>query len=368
METKDIINLESLRQKKEFLRGFLDRFTFLRPLLAKGKFVLAVLVVLLFCSEFFLVYVEPNEFGIKVVRIGMQKGVHKEIYPPGYQFVVPGFQEMITMPRAIQVLEFTNYPGTASNEARTERVAHIQTSDGFYVSVDVSIVYKIADPYLVVTTIGPGRLFEDNGIIPKAEPVLKATLGELTTEEFFNSPLRVKKTDQAKELLNAELQSKGIHVEQVLVRYFKYSDEIQRNIEQKKLKDQLVFKNQAEGRAAREEATLKKIIQEGKATVTVEMEGGNAYVTKRNAERDRYVRTKNAEADLLVKLAEAERVRLKNEALQGAGSERMVGLKMADVYKGLDIVILPSDGASGINPLDLNRTLQLFEVREGGGK
>ncbi len=368
MENKNIFDLEVILQKKAALGLFLGKFAILRRLMGRGKLILVVLLGLLFGSEYFLVYVQPNEFGIKVVRIGMQKGVHKEVYPPGYQFVVPGFQEMITLPRDIQVLELTNFPGTASNEARAERAAHIQTSDGFYVSVDVSIIYKIADPYLVVTTIGPGRLFEDNGIIPKTEPALKATLGELTTEEFFNSPLRVKKTEQAKNMLNAELLAKGIKVEQVLVRYFKYSDEIQRNIEQKKLKDQLVFKNQAEGRAAKEEAILKKIIQEGKATITVEMEGGSAYVTKRNAERDRYVRTKNAEADLLVKLAEAERVRLKNEALQGMGSERMVGLKMAEVYKGLDIVILPSDGSAGINPLDLNKTLQLFEVRQGGGK
>jgi regulator of protease activity HflC (stomatin/prohibitin superfamily) len=368
MESKDIFDLQALLQKKTAFSGFFAKFAVFRPLFGKGKIILVVLIGLLFVSEYFLVYVQPNEFGIKVVRIGLEKGVQKEIYTPGYQFVIPGFQEMITIPRDVQVLELTNFPGTASNEARAERAAHIQTSDGFYVSVDVSIIYKIADPYLVVTTIGPGRLFEDNGIIPKTEPALKATLGELTTEEFFNSPLRVKKTEQAKNMLNAELLPKGIHVEQVLVRYFKYSDEIQRNIEQKKLKDQLVFKNQAEGRAAREEAILKKIVQEGKATVVVEMEGGNAYVTKRNAERDRYVRTKNAEADLLVKLAEAERVRLKNVALQGMGSERMVGLKMAEVYKGLDIVILPSDGATGINPLDLNKTLQLFEVREGGNQ
>ena len=61
-------------------------------------------------------------------------------------------------------------------------------------------------------------------------------------------------------------------------------------------------------------------------------------------------------------------MRLKNEALKGIGSERMVALKMADAYKGLDLVILPSDGAHGVNPLDLNNTLQLFDVRKGGGK
>lgn len=367
MENKDIFDLEALKEKAGIAR-FFEKFAIFRVLWRKGSIAVLVLLGLVVIANYFLIYVQPNEFGIKVVRIGLQKGVQKEVYSPGYQLVIPGFQEMITIPRDIQVLELTNSPGTASNEARVERAAHIQTSDGFYVSVDVSIIYRVVDPYLVVTTIGPGRLFEDNGIIPKTEPALKATLGELTTEEFFNSPLRVKKTEQAKSMLNTELQSKGIHVEQVLVRYFKYSDEIQRNIEQKKLKDQLVFKNQAEGRAAREEAVLKKIIQEGKATVSVELEGGNAYVTRRIAERDRYVRTKKAEANLLVKLAEAERVRLKNEALQGAGSERMVGLKMADVYKGLDIVVLPSDGTAGINPLDLARTLQLFEVREGGSK
>ena len=59
---------------------------------------------------------------------------------------------------------------------------------------------------------------------------------------------------------------------------------------------------------------------------------------------------------------------LKNKSLKGIGSERMVALKMADTYQGLDLVILPSDGSHGVNPLDLDNTLQLFDVRKGGGK
>ncbi|MBI5042967.1 MAG: SPFH domain-containing protein, partial [Nitrospirae bacterium] len=216
--------------------------------------------------------------------------------------------------------------------------------------------------------IGAGSLFEDNGIIPNAEPALKATLGELTTEEFYNSPLRVQKSEMAKELLNKELNSKGIKVEEVLARYFKYSDEIQRNIEEKKLKDQYVFKNQSEAKAASEEAVLKKIVQEGEARVSVKLEEGRAYVTKKNAEKELYARKKEAEADLLVQLSEAEKIKLKNAALQGKGSERMVGLKMAEVYKGINLIILPSDGKGGINPLDLDNTLRLFDVRKGGRK
>jgi len=44
----------------------------------------------------------------------------------------------------------------------------------------VSILYHVKDPYRVFTLLGPGRLFESNGIVPKAEPILKQTLGELT--------------------------------------------------------------------------------------------------------------------------------------------------------------------------------------------
>ena len=330
---------------------------------------LVVLVLIAVCYNLFFVYVRPDEFGIKVVRVGLNRGVSKEIYHAGLSFVLPfGLQQMHRLPKNIQVLELTNFPQTAADSARKDRAAHIQTSDGFFVDVDVSMLYHIKDPYLVFTTIGPGSLFEDNGIIPKAEPALKETLGKLTTEEFYNSPMRVQKAEEAKDQLNNELNLKGIEVDEVLVRYFKYSPEIQKNIEEKKLQDQMVFTNQAAARAAKEEAQLKKIVQEGLVIAAVEMEKGKAYVTQKIAEKDLYVRKIKAEADLLVKLAEAEQVRLKNESLKGIGSERMVALKMADAYKGLDLIILPSDGAHGVNPLNLNKTLQLFDVRNGGGK
>jgi len=349
------VRLEKLRSS-----NIIPKFPF------KGKILIAILGVVIILYGLCLVYVGPDEFGIKLVRLGVHRGVQKEVYGPGLYFVIPGMHEMHRLPKGVQVLELTDTPQTAALASRREKAAHIQTSDGFFVNVDVSIIYRISDPYLVFTMIGPGALFEDNGIIPKAEPVLKVTLGELTTEEFYNSPRRVKRAEAAKEILNRELNPKGITVEQVMVRYFIYSSEIQKNIEEKKLKDQLVFKNQAEARASMEEAVLKKIVQEGEATVGVKMEEGQAYVTKKRAERDLYARKKKAEADLMVKLAEAERVKLKNEAMEGEGAERMVGLKMADVYKGLQTVILPSDGPSGVNPLSLGKTLNLFDIRKGG--
>ncbi len=332
----------------------------LPPLLLLGLLKLLVL----FCFT----YVGPSEFGIKQVRVSVfgTRGVQKEVYYAGYHWVFRpfGIERMFVFPRDVQVLDLTGTREEAAREASISKAAHIQTSDGFFVDVDVSILYRIVDPYIVFTRLGPGREFETNAMMPKVEPVLKQALGEMTTEEFYNSPLRAKKTEMAKDLLNQDLADYGLHVDHVLVRYFRYTDEIQKNIEEKKLKDQLVFKNQAEAHAATEGAKLTKMMQEGKAQVEVKLQEGLAYITTKDAERDLYVRTKHAQGDLIVKLAEAKKTQLRNDALQGAGSDRMVGLKMAEVYKGLEVIVLPSDGPNGTNPLNLQQTLKLFDVRQ----
>ncbi len=336
-----------------------------------GKFVSRLLPLLPFIAILiflmtFLVYIKPNEYGIKQVNIGVNPGIRPQVYETGFHVVIPfGFQVMHRFPRDIQVFELTGYADTASRDARREKAAHIQTSDGFFVTVDVSVLYHIVEPYKVFTTVGPGKLYEDNGIIPKVEPKLKQALGELTTEEFYNSPLRVEKSNIAKKLLNDELNPKGIQVDHVLVRYFVYSPEIQRNIEEKKLKDQMVFTNQSKAKASGEEALVKKVRQEGEANIKVKLEEGKAYVMKKEAEKSLYVRTKIAEADLLVNMADARKTELVNLAYQKKGSDKLVGLKMAEVYNGLDVIMLPSSGQYGINPLNLDDSLKLFGIVPG---
>lgn len=336
-----------------------------KPILkSKINLVFIGIVLLFFLFKIFFVYVEPNEYGIKIKMIGPGGGIEEKVYTTGLHFVVPSVQTMEKFPRDIQIIHLTKFP---RHYRKSEKViiapaAHIQTYDGYFVDVDLSIFYHITDPLKVIQTIGKKGVYEQ-AVIPKVIPALKKTLGKLTTEKFYDSHLRVEEMERAKEILSAEFQEKGLVVDQVFIRYFIYSDEIQSNIEEKKLKDQLVFKNQAEAKAAKEEANLKKVTQEGEANVAVILEEGKAYVTKKTAEKDSYVRTMKAKADLLVKLAEADKTRLKNKALKSGGSQNLVGLEMAKTLEGIDTIILPSDGRSGINPLNLKQTLQTFEVQ-----
>ena len=64
-----------------------------------------------------------------------------------------------------------------------------------------------------------------------------------------------------------------------------------------------------------------------------------------------------------MQLATARGVELENTAYQGVGSENLVGMEMAEVYEGLDVILVPVGGKSGVNPLDLEQALRLFDVK-----
>src|SRR5439155_1508061 len=81
--------------------------------------------------------------------------------------------------------------------------------DGFFINLDVSILYRVIDPYKVVREFGAGALYEQNGIVFQAEPTLKATMGTLHPEDFFNATQRVAKQDEARDKFNEFLFPRG---------------------------------------------------------------------------------------------------------------------------------------------------------------
>ena len=327
--------------------------------------VLALLLIGIVGYNSCTVYVAPYEVGVKQVLLGANQGIQREIYKPGLHWLVRFTETMHVFPSDLQALEMTDSAQevVATADQRVVRAIKIQTSEGYTVSVEVTVLYRIEDPYQVITQIGPGRLYEDSAVIPRAEQVLRRAFGELDAEEFYSGTKREKASAEAQTLLDAELKPKGIQVTHVLVRQYRYDQRYQEAIEQRKIQDQTVFKNQAEAAAAQAEAARNRVVAEGAAKVQVELARGDAEVQKLQSGADLYRRTKAAEGQLLVKLAKAQGTDLENKALRGAGSENLVGLKMADVLRGTQVVVLPSDGEGGTNPLDLAAALRRFDVR-----
>ena len=325
----------------------------------------AILAVILVSYGSCTTYVRPGQYGIKQVILGSDQGVQARIYPPGLHWLTPGAERMHTFPADLQVLEMSDVTGQHEPKTNMRQVPaiKIQTSEGYTVSVDITVLYRIEDAYKVMTQIGPGRLYEDSAVIPRAEQQLRRKFGELDAEQFYQGDYREKSAAEAQRLLTDELSPKGIHVTHVLVRQYRYDQRYQAAIESRKIQDQTVFKNRAEAAAAMEEAKKNTIEAEGQAAVATELSRGAAEVKKIESEADLYRRTKEAEGRLKVELARATGTDLENRALRVGGSENLVGLKMAESLGGLELIILPSDGEGGTNPLDLNAMLKRFDVK-----
>ena len=104
-------------------------------------------------------------------------GTQNKVYETGIHHQFPTMEKILRFPKTIQVLTMRDQPDsrekitetistTDEQFTRIVKAAYIQTSDGFYVKMDTSILYRIEDPVKLVNMVGAGKLYEDNGILP----------------------------------------------------------------------------------------------------------------------------------------------------------------------------------------------------------
>src|SRR5581483_3060868 len=143
-------------------------------------------------------------------------GIHTNIYDTGVHWLLPGCEKFLVFPKSVRAVTLHGKGRGGGDESSKyvhyEDAAHIQTSDGFFINLDVSILYRVVDPFKVVREFGAGALYEQNGIIFQAEPTLKSTMGTLNPEDFFNAQKRVAKQEESRDKFNEFLVPRGLKV------------------------------------------------------------------------------------------------------------------------------------------------------------
>jgi regulator of protease activity HflC (stomatin/prohibitin superfamily) len=356
------------------LRGLLDLFRSTRVSLMVMSGLVVLWMFYLTCTT----YIGPGEFGIKQVLyspFGLfgPMGTQNAVYETGIHHQFPTMEKILRFPKTIQVLTMRDQPDSreritetisAMDEqfTRIVKAAYVQTSDGFYVKMDTSILYRIEDPVKLVNMVGAGKLYEDNGILPVAENAIKVRLGTLQPEDFFDAKTRVTKLNEARDLMNEKLRPMGLKVEHVLARYPHLHPDVAARVEENNMQKQTKLLNVSLTAQAAAEADLAKVVNEGTAAKGVALQKGKAYQIQRTSEMELYERTKKAEGDKVRKVAEASKAQMINEAYRGAGSEIMLGMKMAANLTNLDNIIVPAGGANAFNPLDIPSLMRLFSI------
>ena len=321
---------------------FRVQFPFLRGIRGRaGK--LAVRLLLLFVPLFAvractLTYVPPDQIGLRQVSFGPGKGLQKKPVQSGYRREIASYEKIHTFPRDVQVVEFTNHPGERSTAAHRQIAAiKVPTVDGYPVDVDVTVLYRIADPYKLASQFGFGAAYEEAVVTRFTDPLVKRHLGELRAEELYHDE-RLARVRTLKAELSKSFRANGLELADVLVRQYDYPETFQELTEQKKIQDQSVLANQAFQKQAEVQTRLNQVAAEGQNLMNIKTSEFNAQITGIRAKKDLYERQKRAEADLLVKTAEASGTEAINRALEGAGSAKLLrlrrGLALLNSIKG----------------------------------
>ena len=238
----------------------------------------------------------------------------------------------------------------------------IKTIDGSDVYVALKVQYRIVPEKadVVLTTSGRGDQFKNKWAWDYTRSICRDHLGELTTEEFYDSVKRHAQVVLAKQEAKLRLDRYGIQIDDIVVpqkpRFYAKYEEL---IKKKKLADQAVLEEQSQALAAQQRKETAKVDETAKKNVAVEQFGGemekNVIQARAEAERvqraaeayfeqytvgaeaEFYKLKQQAEATLASKKAEALGIEALKKALEGAGGRNMVKLEYAKKLKDLVI-------------------------------
>jgi len=261
-------------------------------------------------------------------------------------------QDFFVLEKTLQTLEMTEVEGRGDRREKDD--LKIKTVDGSDVFVDLKVQYKI-DPNLaevVIRTSGPGNQYKLKWARDYIRSLCRNYLGELTTEQFYNSSMRDGKIILALEQANKRLNPFGIEIDDIVIpRKPHFYKEYEDMIKKKKLADQAVLEQQSMALAAKQKQFTLKVEETNKKNVAVEqfegqmsqmiiqaeaeagkgMQSADAYYDRVTigAGAALYQKKNEAEGILAKKKADAEGIEAMKKALEGEGGRNMVKMEYA---------------------------------------
>jgi regulator of protease activity HflC (stomatin/prohibitin superfamily) len=296
--------------------------------------------------------VEGTEVGILLNKMN---GKLEVIPQSGVRLYNGITHEFYVLEKTLQTLDMTG-----------KKSLKIKTIDGSDVYVALKVQYRINGDQAeeVLSTSGPSDQYKRKWARDYTRSICRDHLGELTTEEFYDSSKRNAQIVKAKQEAKERLQRFGIQIDDIVVpqkpRFYAKYEEL---IKKKKLADQAVLEEQSKALAAEQVKETAKVDETAKKNVAIEQFRGEMEKTiiQARAEAERVKRAaeayykqttvgadaeyyrlqKQAEATLAEKKAEAQGIEALKKALEGEGGRNMVKMEYAKKLKDLKITGQP---------------------------
>lgn len=310
-----------------------------------------------------------TEVGVRTVKFAFwgDAGVDDTYYAPGSTyFFIPFINDWNTFDTKLQNLEMTYQKNRGDRNTRDDLL--LKTIDGNDISLDVIIAYRIDPakaPYILQFVAQDDETLRGKIMRTIARSKPRDIFGELKTEEFYVAAKREEKAKKAKKILQDILTPMGIIIERVLTKDYRFNPKYQQAIEDKKVADQRVERNKSAQHATIEE--YKRKLEEAKGEVNKLIADVDGEYLKSQIRVDAYYdkQSKIAQAIEAEGIAEAKGIKEMNKAMESAGGEALIKLKIAESLKGKEIILLPvSEGGMNLKTTNINKLIETVGIQK----
>lgn len=289
-------------------------------------------------------------------------------------------KEFFVLDKTVQTIAMTEQVGRGDRGQKDD--LKVKTIDGSDVYVDLQVRYQIIPEMadVVLTTSGPGELYKMKWMRDYVRSVSRNCLGELTTEDFYDSSKRDQKTNKAQKAINGLIKKYGLRVTDIGIPqtphfYQAYEDMIKKKklADQEKLQEQSLAQaasqkqkteiqigdNNKQVELARARGEKVKMVIEATAEAGKIKAEAKAYFQKIKvgADASLYKMEKESAGIFAKKKAEAEGIEELKKALEGEGGRNLVKMEYAKRLKGISISATPITKESHVGRFDINNNL-----------
>lgn len=396
---------KSLRQ--DSLTGRLEKFgaePSRRP--SEGGGIATLVGVLLFLGAlgyvlifFFLGFeVPPDKIGVRHNKYPFwnrsESGFSNHSLPPGLHWRIPGFSEIVLLPRTFQIVNFNGVPEIGE---LNKPPIDVPSTNGAKISTDVTMLMRLfesanaaaitpeplpdlsssresasaATELLKIPRFrheigahgGPRNLINDWNIEQQDQLANFATtvqdaiiksLSALSTIDFYDPLLREVSANKANQAANTLVNPRGVEVWATLIRRYAYDANIDDQIFAKNLQEATESLNAAMSSLAKARATTEKTRAIWDAKIRDLQVKGKADAEVLRSQGELYEAQRVAEGDLLVAKTQAKVEQARADVLQdGQGSSTYVAKQVVPLLKSLQGGIV-----TDLDPYDINQWAQ----------
>lgn len=286
--------------------------------------------------------IEPGEVGLQIKMLGAERGTQPETLDTGWRWIEPLSYDVAIYDTRLTQYRINDLPA--------------QTKDGQPILLDVSLEVGLIDNLVPMLHEKIGPDYFDQVVYPATRSAIRNNTGKVLSDEIYTGKGRELVQNAVQEYLGEKLSGFGIRVAVNLRDVeFTNADFIQ-TLERKAMAAQKVIIAEREAEQAEFQAKQMENLAEGEKQKRIKAAEADREERRLKGEGARLEKEETAKGNLALYRAEAEGLRLKNQAF---GAKNLVSMEWAkQLGPNVKVWGVPTGSPGTATVMDLNGILQ----------